>query len=1288
MPISSSDVSALTGGFNQQVMMGMQHSAMLSQQFGGYAPQPGIHPVPSQGENLTGQLMAAGGRMGMSALNSTGINQSMGGIMSPFAGAARGGVGQMMYGAQQQQMMDANLRQSYRFANQAGGRGFTGQQMGGIGQQLRQMSEQRGPGGEMTSFEELGRLAANMGRMGMAENVRSVKDFNEKFKTMLKTVKTVAQELGTSLEESQKLMASLKGSGVFRGQGQFAGALRAGSLAGRVSTAELSGAAMIGSQISRGVGGLGSSGAAAGIEAMTQVGAARQAGVISEEDIYNSTGMSGAEGRRSWVQQQMSADARFFSRGIGRRALAAMAGKEGKLDQGDVARFMGGGVGTGETMQMAHENLAGIGRAGFIRNEGRLRGEAMKAFGGLGRAVVARNWLESRGMDMNSDRSMLFFQRKFKVGRDEADQLMKMARNLPRIQAERQRSSEDDQYMRNLEQQEREQSPTEIMKKLEMSRQEVNNSLRQMGADFYKAGAEQVNEFVKKLTGTYEKRTRRNLSKVVNDLYTGRGDIDQIMQRYGGISGAGGAGADPLAQQMRQEVLGEPGDLGTRGFNWFAAGAGEKWKAAGHDISGIRTPQEFQQFRDEARGLTRAFRGAGRGGAGISANLGAQIQTLIGSQQRIAKGPAALRQFEGIMQRIGGDEEGKKLLQRWNSAKISQEKYAIMGEVYGDKSVGLRGLLRNQMDTPGGMGFLGPEDQFATQAARDVAVGEAAIGGMGAWGGGGRPDMAGFRGAESVLKMVATGTQGGMAGGIAGGALDIFNATAGRLNQFQKDIGVGGTGEEDFRQDIRGAVMAPRELLTGIGARTRATMGIGGGGFFGDEGLGGRAMGMGEDFLTKQLSGALQGGATRGQKGAYTEYLRGEEGLGLMRDVYQGDASARREAVNRINQKRTAAKMGLPEGGALEGAAAAEDMARQGMLAGVAYQAWRAENPTVPIEDIPWDEIAEKSNVTGMTAKQAKAQVSIQKGLLGVENSKDWAEINSRTRTRAERDIELFDMDEGRERRIADRLLELKTPQDVAAFAQANQYAQSVQEERELMAQLDTTEGGVGGISNAKIWQRVKELRAGRPRPTTTAGKKKMIKELRIMGEGGAAAVEQEDLGIQTGLQRFRGTARGARAAQLAGIDVKASELKGKSVEEQMAIVYGKTGVSGLDITAADRKSFKNLIERSLGYKTLTKEDIAKGEKGEVGERVKIEETERREAVAGLRRREELTDAQQQKQTARAEATDPNFRRLGEIKDAIDRQTSQLIGAIQELPAGGPGEGGGNPKPKPKNPPQ
>ena len=68
----------------------------------------------------------------------------------------------------------------------------------------------------MASFEELGQLASNMGRMGMAEGVRSVKDFNEKFRQMVQTVKTVAAQLGTSLEEAQKMMVSLKGSGVFQ----------------------------------------------------------------------------------------------------------------------------------------------------------------------------------------------------------------------------------------------------------------------------------------------------------------------------------------------------------------------------------------------------------------------------------------------------------------------------------------------------------------------------------------------------------------------------------------------------------------------------------------------------------------------------------------------------------------------------------------------------------------------------------------------------------------------------------------------------------------------------------------------------------------------------------------------------------------------------------------------------------------------------------------------------------------------------------------------------------------
>jgi len=1154
--------------------------------------------------------------------------------------------------------------------------------MGDIGQQLRQSSQQRGPGGEMTSFEELGRIAANMGRMGMAENVRSVKDFNEKFKTMLKTVKTVATELGTSLEDAQKLMASLKGSGVFRGQGQFAGALRAGSLAGRVSTAELSGAAMVGSQISRGVGGLGKSGAYAGIEAMTQVGAARQAGVISEEDIYNSTGMSGAEGRRGWVQQQMSADARFFSRGIGRRALAAMSGKDGQLDQDDVERFKSGGVGTGETMQMAHQNLAGIGRAGFIRNEGRLRGEAMRAFGGLGRAVVARNWLESRGMDMSSDRSMLFFQRKFKVGRDEADQMMKMARNLPRIQAERRQAGEDDQYMRDLESQEREQSPTEMMKKLEASRQEVNNSLRQMGADFYKSGSQRIDEFMKKLTGGYEKRTRRNLSAVIDRLYTGK---ETFAEQDMGAD-------DPLAQQARQEIYGGAGESVGKAFNRFAAGAGAKWKAAGYDIGGADDAQQFQQLRGEARGMSQAYRRA-RGGAGISADVGSQIRTLVSSQQTLGRGKDAISQFEGIVQKLGGTPEGAKLLKRWNSAKTDQDKSRIMGEVYSDKNVKLKGLLADQMDVPGGLSFLGPQDQFATEDARSLAIGEAALGEAGSgltasysYGTGKRPDLPGYQGAQTVLTALERGTRGGLMGDLAAGAQGLFGGTVGALNEFQKEIGIGGARGKSLRAGVAGAVGAPRGLLAGMGEGLRGALGIEGRqGLLGDEGLIGGALKVGEDFISGHVAGALGGEATDTQRRAYGEYLKGEEGMGLMGDIYKGDRSARRDAKERIQTLRLKAKKAAG-GKPLTGAAEAEDKARAGMLAGAAFAEWRSSNPTVPVGDIDWKEVAAKSG-TGMSAAQVKAAVSAQSGTLGAEHAQDQLQKWRGLKTRAERDMDEEAADVGRETRVAEYKGGLKSAEDVAAWSQGASYVASVREERELMAQLDTSgdEGAYEG--NQEIEQRIDALRAGRQMPTSVAGKRKMAKQLRLEGMTDEAAAVDRDAGVQKGLSRFRGTARGARAAQLAGIDVKASELKGKSIEDQLGVLWKKSGVGRLDdLTGKDKAKLKEQMRRALGSKTLTQADIDRGAEGKVGDVVKTSADEQRDAVAGLGGRKEISQGARKRQDDAAAQSDPSFRALQSIERAIGQQTNDIVTAISNIDAG-EGEGGGSPKPKPKKKP-
>ena len=84
MPMSSTDIAGLTGGFNQQIMLQQQHSAMLTQQFGGYSPNPYNQPVASRGEQYGGALMNTMAGLGSAA--STGVSAFVPGgsaIMAP-----------------------------------------------------------------------------------------------------------------------------------------------------------------------------------------------------------------------------------------------------------------------------------------------------------------------------------------------------------------------------------------------------------------------------------------------------------------------------------------------------------------------------------------------------------------------------------------------------------------------------------------------------------------------------------------------------------------------------------------------------------------------------------------------------------------------------------------------------------------------------------------------------------------------------------------------------------------------------------------------------------------------------------------------------------------------------------------------------------------------------------------------------------------------------------------------------------------------------------------------------
>jgi len=409
------------------------------------------------------------------------------GVASAGAAAAMYGVNQGFTGVQQQQQLQQQLGETYRFRNQFGGQGFTQGGMQNIGSMMRGMTTQQGPMGESTSFEELGRLAQNMARMGMDQGVRNAKDFSDKFRQMVKTLKEVATTMGTSLEEAQKMMAGMKNVGVFKtaDQARAFGLIKAGTDTGILSSSEMMSAGSIGSQISRSIGGTGKAGMNAGLKALSQIGTMQQMGLLSEEQIFNATGLRDAEGRQALATQQLSSSGRFLGTARGRYFMASIAGKDGQLDPSDVMAYMQGSVSVEETRKRAYSNLSGVGRANFIRNTGRLKGAALEQFGGSADAMALMGWMGERGINVNtdSDRAMLFLQRTLHKGRDEADQIVEQVRNMPQILRQQISNEQESKFSVSVKTAAAHQGIEAIKHKFAKAQSELNAGLQQAGSD-------------------------------------------------------------------------------------------------------------------------------------------------------------------------------------------------------------------------------------------------------------------------------------------------------------------------------------------------------------------------------------------------------------------------------------------------------------------------------------------------------------------------------------------------------------------------------------------------------------------------------------------------------------------------------------------------------------------------------------------------------------------------------------------------------------------------------------
>lgn len=658
MPLSSGEIAQMTSSFsgmyNQQMggsmmasMMGPRSPAQMGEQWAG------------KGMNMAGMV---GGPMAMGAAALAGVDpfslamkagMGVGGRfgvgMGLGAGAATLGVASAAYaapafamnqgmaGAQQQQQLNSSLRANYTFQNGPNQQGFSMGQMGQIGNSMRSMTHDFGQGGEVTGMSELTRLASNMGKMGMSDNVRTVKQFTSKFKEMVTTLKTMATELGTSLEAAQELAASMRSSGIFNkvDQLRMTSGMKGFSAAGGVAMTELSSMSNIGSQISRSVGGRGRQGAFGGMLALGQIGAAQQSGFLSDEDIYNATGLTGAEGRQAMATSQMQQSAQFLKSGRGRYMLASMAGKDGQLDQDSVAKWMAGGMSTGETKGMANSNLGKVGRANFIRNEGKLRGAVLEQFGGLAMPMAYQQWLESRGHDPDNmnDRSMLAFQRFSGLGRDEAENAMKMVQNLPQMKRDMSETMRNQSYMDKLGQQRKSQGIEGISNRFDQAKEKVQGALQSVGQKVFQSGSEQLESFFNELMGSYEQHYSAEANKLFESAMSGSKSAQaKVAARYG-IGGKGGAsglrGFEAMSLGGRGGSARETFNTGgSSSGNWWDVGnqasmllkgesSGSRFERAGYKFSegDLASADAFSKRRNDISNISSRARDKGKDGS-------------------------------------------------------------------------------------------------------------------------------------------------------------------------------------------------------------------------------------------------------------------------------------------------------------------------------------------------------------------------------------------------------------------------------------------------------------------------------------------------------------------------------------------------------------------------------------------------------------------------------------------------------------------------------------------------
>jgi hypothetical protein len=345
--------------------------------------------------------------------------------------------GQMVQGAQFQNQVHGFMQNQFRHLNpqSATGFGFSREQTSGVADMLRTMGHQD----TMTGPQELLRVMKQGVGSGHFRAVQDVKEFKSRFKEMVKTLKTISEDMSTTLEGAMPFFQRSKQMGFWTPQDivRSSQMTRQAAQATGMSVAQTQGMMAQGAAMARQVGAQGALGAQGMARTMGLVGGGLRSGVISEREMAEATGgLTGAAATQSMAGSLQAATTRFARGRTGRWLLAALGnrGFQG-FDQNRLQQLMSGNMSIGDISRLARRNIGRQGAFNFVQNEQDLRGQLLRqgpgAQLGLIRGLIGNRLYGEGAKDRYITRRLM--KRYFGVGGRQADMMAKLARVAPEI---------------------------------------------------------------------------------------------------------------------------------------------------------------------------------------------------------------------------------------------------------------------------------------------------------------------------------------------------------------------------------------------------------------------------------------------------------------------------------------------------------------------------------------------------------------------------------------------------------------------------------------------------------------------------------------------------------------------------------------------------------------------------------------------------------------------------------------------------------------------------------------